>query len=120
MPSSEARVITPRPPIWIRTAITASPNPDQKTGVSVTISPVTHVADVAVNNASTNEARSPSVAIGRESNPVPAAIVARNPSATICPGRRRSAAALLVSCPPGTLLYRTRSQSIPGRSAFHA
>ena len=43
--------MTPRPPIWMSTRITASPKPDQNTGVSVTISPVTHTADVAVNRA---------------------------------------------------------------------
>ena len=29
MPSSEASVITPRPPTWIATMITTSPAPDQ-------------------------------------------------------------------------------------------
>ena len=45
-------VITPIPPIWISVIITPWPNSDQYVAVSFTISPVTQVADVAVNSAS--------------------------------------------------------------------
>ncbi len=74
----------PRPPIWISARITPCPNPDQYTGVSVTMSPVRHVADVEVNNASTRLAPAPvSVATGSINSIVPpAAMAAANPNAT--------------------------------------
>ena len=48
-------VITPIPPIWISVMMTPCPKSDQYAAVSFTISPVTQVADVAVNSASENE-----------------------------------------------------------------
>ena len=47
-------VITPIPPIWISVMITHCPKNDQYVAVSCTISPVTQVAEVAVNSASGN------------------------------------------------------------------
>ena len=52
-PSSDARVMMPNPPTWIRPRMTACPNPVQYVGVSTTVNPVTHTALVEVNNAST-------------------------------------------------------------------
>lgn len=49
-------VTTPIPPIWISSRITTCPKQLQYVAVSWTISPVTQVADVAVNNASRNAA----------------------------------------------------------------
>src|SRR5665811_1222968 len=71
MPSSEARVMMPRPPIQIPTRITAWPKPDQYVPVGTVVRPVMHTADVAVKNASAKGAWWPSaVAGGLESNAV--------------------------------------------------
>src|SRR5665648_850743 len=71
MPSSEARVMMPRPPIQIPTRITAWPKPDQYVPVGTVVRPVMHTADVAVKNASAKVAWWPSaVAWGLESNAV--------------------------------------------------
>ena len=48
-------VITPIPPICISIRMTACPNRDQYVAVSFTTSPVTQVAETAVNIASGNE-----------------------------------------------------------------
>jgi hypothetical protein len=42
----------PRPPTWIKSRIIKCPKEVKSTGVSLTISPVTQTADVAVNIAS--------------------------------------------------------------------
>ena len=59
MPRIEARVMMPRPPIIIPTAITVCPKGDQKVAVSTVTSPVTHTDDIAVKNESTKGARWP-------------------------------------------------------------
>ena len=56
-PTSDARVMMPKPPTWISARMTTWPKPDQYTGVSTTISPVTHTALVAVNSAVTSGSR---------------------------------------------------------------
>ena len=53
---SAATDIIPSPPTCIITSIAACPNGDQYVAVSLTTSPVTHTADVAVNSASLKEA----------------------------------------------------------------
>ena len=45
-------VMIPSPPIWIRARITHWPKTVKAVPVSMTISPVTQTAEVAVNNAS--------------------------------------------------------------------
>ena len=45
-------MIVPIPPIWIRARIHPRPNKDQLVAVSLTTSPVTQTAEVAVNRAS--------------------------------------------------------------------
>lgn len=70
--SKVALVAKPNPPSWISKRMTAWPNPLHSVAVSRTTNPVTQTADVAVNNASTNRARSPSAeAKGRLSRRVP-------------------------------------------------
>ena len=49
---NNATAMTPIPPIWIRTRMIPCPNADQYVAVSCTTRPVTHTADVEVNNAS--------------------------------------------------------------------
>ena len=69
----------PSPPSWIIARITHSPNEDQWVGVSTTTSPVTQMADVAVNTASEKVAPpSLSVAKGSINNAVPMAIAPAN------------------------------------------
>ena len=82
-PTSEARVMMPKPPTWIIAAMATWPKPDQYTGVSTTISPVTHTALVAVNKAVSSGAEpGPSRAIGSINRPVPTATATAN-AATI-------------------------------------
>ena len=56
IPSAEstrtAKVINPKPPIWIKSAMTACPKPVKAVPVSTTASPVTVTAEVEVNSAS--------------------------------------------------------------------
>ena len=70
----------PKPPTWMRSKITACPNPDQYVPVSTVARPVTQTAEVAVNSASSNGALSP-VALdqGNISRPVPTAIAPAKP-----------------------------------------
>lgn len=56
-----ARVIKPKPPISMRQSITICPKSDQYVAVSCTTSPVTHVAEVDVNSASSNDVWIPSL-----------------------------------------------------------
>ena len=85
-----ATVMTPRPPTWIRHKITVCPKTDQYVAVSLVISPVTQVAEVAVNSASRNGALpAPARAHGSISRIVPDAITPRNPKRMICDDERR-------------------------------
>ena len=70
-------VTNPRPPIWIRSRMTACPNPVNCVQVSRTIRPVTQVALVAVNMASITPSCPLRLEIGRLSSRVPAAISSR-------------------------------------------
>ena len=77
----------PNPPTWISARITTCPKPLQYTGVSTMIKPVTHTAEVAVNNASaTPELPAPEVAAGVSRSRVPTATAAANPLTTNCAG----------------------------------
>ena len=51
-PTSEAKIMIPRPPSWIMSMIATRPTPLQCVAVSTTVRPVTHTAEVAVNRAS--------------------------------------------------------------------
>ena len=80
MKMATAMVTTPMPPIWMRIRMTACPNQDQYSAVSCTTSPVTQVADVAVNSASRKVAPpEPLVDTGSISSAVPTAISSRKP-----------------------------------------
>jgi hypothetical protein len=60
---------------------------DQYTGVSTTISPVTHTAEVDVNIAVRTDALpGPTVATGSNSRPAPTRIANENATATSCAG----------------------------------
>ncbi len=48
----EEKVIKPRPPIWMQIRINICPKKLKVLPISVTVSPVTHVAEVAVNKVS--------------------------------------------------------------------
>jgi hypothetical protein len=54
-----ARVMYPRPPAWISSMITTWPKKEKWTGVSSTIKPVTHTAEVDVKRASMNRVPCP-------------------------------------------------------------
>lgn len=58
--SSEATVISPRPPSLIAIMITVRPKVDQWVPVSTVYSPVTQIAETAVNSASVKLVRTPS------------------------------------------------------------
>lgn len=74
--------------------MTPWPKPDQWVGVSTTTSPVRHIAEVAVNRASTTEAvASGRRAAGVRSAAVPTAIAAAKLSATTLTGVRVARAA---------------------------
>src|SRR5690625_5516040 len=53
--SRDATVSTPSPPTFIASMITVSPKGDQCTAVSTVTSPVTQIAETAVNRASTKD-----------------------------------------------------------------
>jgi hypothetical protein len=72
------RVMIPSPPTWKRMRITILPNGEKYVAVSFTISPVTHVALVAVNRVSTGCIATPAaVARGELRRIKPMVIVAR-------------------------------------------
>ena len=73
MAKKVVKVIMPSPPIWIRMRITSCPQNVKACGVSTTINPVTHEADVDVNNASMGFIPEV-VASGSNSNNVPKVI----------------------------------------------
>ena len=70
-------VTRPRPPTWMRRSSTACPKNVNCVQVSRTTRPVTQVALVAVNRASTSPSRPCLLAMGRLSSSVPAAITSR-------------------------------------------
>ena len=80
-------VTNPSPPIWISSIITTCPNAVQLVKVSVTISPVTQVADTAVNRQSKNGVPPLFDEIGSHSSSAPVSIIARNPMHRVCAGR---------------------------------
>jgi hypothetical protein len=84
MATAMVMVTTPIPPIWISSRITTCPKQLQYVAVSWTISPVTQVADVAVNNASRNGALPGSLdAKGSIKSSVPTNITAKKPNIMI-------------------------------------
>ena len=69
-------VINDNPPISIKTIITILPKIVKSVAIVTTLSPVTQVADVAVNNASTNPIDLPDCeAYGKAKHNVPIKIV---------------------------------------------
>lgn len=75
-----ATVTTPIPPIWIRTRMMRCPKNDQYVAVSWTTSPVTQVAEVAVNSVSMNGVETRCcVAHGSMSSSAPVMITVKNP-----------------------------------------
>ena len=68
------RVTSPRPPTWISSRITACPKYENCVQVSHTTRPVTQVALVAVNMASSTSSLPWRLAMGRLSRKVPSAI----------------------------------------------
>ena len=78
-------VITPSPPIWMRTRITACPKILQDETVGVTTKPVTQVEVVAVKSESKNGVGFPlAELIGRERSSVPISIAAKKLNNIIC------------------------------------
>ena len=76
-----ATVTTPMPPIWIIKRITACPKRDQYLCVSCTTSPVTQVAEVAVNKASAKGVTSPLLdETGSISKILPVSITSKKPA----------------------------------------
>ena len=61
-PSTDARVMTPRPPTAMASAMTPWPKIDQWVAVSTVVSPVTHTAETAVKKTSTKATGSSSAA----------------------------------------------------------
>ena len=74
-------VMKPRPPIWMSVMITIWPKVVQPVKVSRTIRPVTQVALVAVNSASSGAAGAPLEAMGSISSPAPIRITRKKLSA---------------------------------------
>ncbi|OGK87196.1 MAG: hypothetical protein A2X52_18810 [Candidatus Rokubacteria bacterium GWC2_70_16] len=79
--------MVPTPPSCIRATSTSSPKRVWKPPGSYTTRPVVVTAEVAMKSASSSESSSRrSTASGRESRRVPARIVPRKPTATVCAG----------------------------------
>ena len=79
--TTEMRVTKPRPPSCSSSRITSCPNQVQCTAVSTITSPVTQVAEVAVNRQVSHEVGTPSrAATGRWSSRAPSRMIAPNPS----------------------------------------
>ncbi len=77
-------VIIPKPPACISNKITVFPKRDQYVAVSLTIRPVTHTAEVAVNKASMKAVGFPeAVAWGKESKIVPMLTINKKPNTMI-------------------------------------
>ena len=73
--------ITPMPPVWIRSRMTACPNPDHACQVSLTTRPVTQTAEVAVNRASAGgHGAAWEEAAGVISSSVPVNMIIANPN----------------------------------------
>jgi hypothetical protein len=89
--SSDASVMIPSPPAWIRPSTTSSPNVDQCDPVSTEARPP-QIAPVAVNSAVTQPVGSPlSAAIGSVSSTAPIAVVSPNATTTTRAGCRQIA-----------------------------
>ena len=86
-PMIDAKVMTPKPPIWISNRMTTCPNPLQCVAVSTMTCPVTHRAETAVNSASIGVAPpGPAFAIGSSSSPVPIRMPRAKPPTVHCAG----------------------------------
>ena len=75
--SKDPIVIYPNPPSWIRMRITICPNKEKSLGVSLTISPVTHILEVAVKRLSARPILSPDEEMGKERSKHPIKIIQR-------------------------------------------
>ena len=93
-------VTKPRPPICISSAITACPNTVQLVKVSATMSPVTQVAEVAVNRQSKNDVLPLFEENGSHSSSVPARIIIRNPRHSVRAGCMGFAFLMTGMCSP--------------------
>ena len=90
-PITEANVMMPKPPTWIRARMMTWPNGVQYVAVSTTVSPVTQTADVAVKAAIRNGVPpGPGVEIGIMSSTVPTRMAPANPATTTCAGCSRA------------------------------
>ena len=77
-----AKVMKPRPPVWISTSSTTWPKVEYTVPVSRTTSPVTHTAEVEVNSASNQPTRPGSAhAAGSDKSALPMRISAAKPAA---------------------------------------
>ncbi|MNZ65510.1 hypothetical protein D3C78_837070 [compost metagenome] len=84
MANKVAIVINPKPPTWISAIITVFPKMVNVVPVSSTTSPVTQVADVAVNNASIKLTAFPLVLeMGSISSKAPIRMIDAKPSTII-------------------------------------
>ena len=78
--NAAATVMTPMPPIWMRSMITSCPKGDQVVAVSCSTRPVTQTAEVEVNSASRNGIAWPfRVETGSISSSAPSRITPRKP-----------------------------------------
>ena len=80
MSSTVPNVIKPSPPTWISSSSVSCPRPVSCVPGSITESPVTHTALVAVNSASRKASGSPVLIAGSVSRYAPSRTSARNPT----------------------------------------
>ena len=100
--NSVPKIMIPSPPSWMRPSTTAWPKSDRSVAVSTTVRPVTQVALVAVNRASSNHrGRCPvGTARGSISRPAPTRIRNRKLPTSSRAGAMPLLAAKLVSSTP--------------------
>jgi len=80
------KVMIPRPPSWIRVITTILPNTVSFVPMSITVSPVTQTAEIAVKKASSPPSGSPFDATGSLSRTAPTIAVSRKLRAMKSPG----------------------------------
>lgn len=84
---TEEKVISPSPPVWIKTKITIFPNVDHWKNVSCAENPVTQVAEVEVKRQSKKEICKPLFEeTGKNNKKVPIKIIAKKLKQTVLIG----------------------------------
>ena len=106
------KVIIPNPPIWIRDMITIWPKRVSFALISMTVRPVTQVADVAENNASMKESGLPAAAYGNFNSAVPNKMIVAKLNRSNCVGLSFPIASITTH----QNTYRTQRREIGGNN----